>query len=119
VLFRAAVDEAQHKLAPANVLVATFRTNLGIALMERADLKAAEPLLRDSLTICRKSRVPVRPTAAVPAAYGRLLIAKGALDAAAPMLDESLSLRQAQFGRNHPLVADSLLALSALFLARG
>ncbi len=48
------------------------------------------------------------------AAYGRLLTAKGAFEAAQQMLIESLALRQAQFGRSHPASADSLLRLSTV-----
>jgi Flp pilus assembly protein TadD len=80
-------------LAPAHTAVAAYQTNLGVVLLERGDLKAAEPLLRDSLAICRKASGPTRQTAIVLAAYGRLLIAKGDLGAAGPMLAESLCAR--------------------------
>jgi hypothetical protein len=46
------------------------------------------------------------------------LLAKGELQAAEPMLTESLTLRQEQFGRNHPVTAESLLNLAALRIAQ-
>jgi hypothetical protein len=76
------------------------------AFLDRAC--AAEPSLRRE----------VRLTATVLAAYGRLLLAKGLLAAAEPMLAESLTLRQAQFGRSHPSTGDSLVRLSALRVAQ-
>ncbi len=60
----------------------------------------------------------MRQTANVLAAYGRLLIAEGELGAAEPMLAESLTLRQAQFGKSHPVIADSLLSLATLRIAQ-
>jgi len=103
---------------PPGTAIADYQTNLGIALVERGDLKAAEPYFRDSLDICRKPTVPIRQTVNVLAAYGRMLIATGKLDAADAMLTESLSLRQAQFGKSHPVVAGSLLGMAALRMAQ-
>src|ERR1035438_8963760 len=82
--------------------------------MERGFLNPAEPLFRNSLAICRNLHIPIRQSAAVLAAYGRLLVAKGALAAAEPMVTESLALRQAQYGKSRPFTADSLLLLAPL-----
>jgi tetratricopeptide (TPR) repeat protein len=116
--FREALDVGRRKLGPAHAEIASYQTNLGIALLERGDLAGAEPLFRDSLAICRKSNVLTRQTASVLAAYGRLLLAKRELGAAEPMLTESVAIRQAQFGRSHPLVAESLVRLAELRLAQ-
>jgi tetratricopeptide (TPR) repeat protein len=116
--FRKALDLGRRKLGPAHAAIASYQTNLGVALMERGDLNAAESLFRDSLAICRQPRAPTRQTAAVLAAYGRLLVAKGALAEAEPMLTEALALRQAQFGKSHPVTADSLLLLAQLRIAQ-
>jgi hypothetical protein len=48
------------KLGPAHADIASYQTNLGVVLMERGDLKAAEPLFRDSLAICRTPGAPKR-----------------------------------------------------------
>lgn len=116
--FRSALELARRTLGPAHVSIASYQTSLGVTLMERGDVHAAEPLFRDSLAICRKSGVPTRQTATVLAGYGRLLLARGELQAAEPMLMESLTLRQGQYGKSHPITAESLLNLAALRIAQ-
>jgi len=78
----------------------------------------AEQHLRESLAFCRNSSAPIRHTAVVLAAFGRSLVAKGALAAAEPILTESLELRRAERGNSHPVIAESLVSLSSLRLAQ-
>lgn len=111
---RPALELGRRTLGPTHAAIASYQTSLGVTLMERGDLSAAEALFRDSLAICRNSSVRTRNTATVLAAFGRLLIARGAWQQAEPLLTESLALRQAQFGKSHPATAEALLNLAAL-----
>jgi tetratricopeptide (TPR) repeat protein len=108
------LELGRRTLGPTHAAIASYQTSLGVTLMERGDLSAAEALFRDSLAICRNSSVRTRNTATVLAAFGRLLIARGAWQQAEPLLTESLALRQAQFGKSHPATAEALLNLAAL-----
>jgi len=116
--FRRSLDLGTKHLGPRYTARATSLSSLGNLFLEYKSPQAAEPLLLESLALCRSRATPLKQTASVLSSYSRALIARGALAEAEPLILEAMALRKAQYGDDHPLAAEPMIQLASLRLAQ-
>lgn len=118
-LYRAALATYREQLggdAPEVV-----RTQIGLALVLRArgSYDAADSLFRSTLRVARTVDALRLDVPIALSFLGKLRMRAGDYDEAERLIRESLAIRRALLGREHPAVANSLDALGELMLERG
>ena len=108
-----AVDIRERALSPTDPLLARSLNLLGSLLIDAGELGRAEALLDRARTIWEASGSPPSDTALALANLGRLYEARHEDAGAAGVFERIAAIRSAEFGADHPLVAQAFAQLGA------
>jgi tetratricopeptide (TPR) repeat protein len=98
----------------------TSLNNAALALQQKGDLGAAEPLFREALSLAEKSLGPEHPdTAGTLNNLARLLETEGNLEAAEPLYRRALAISEKSLPAGDPRLALALENVAALCDAKG
>jgi eukaryotic-like serine/threonine-protein kinase len=111
---------AGRRLGAANAQLAQSLNNLGVLHREMDRLTAAEPLLREALTMRRQVLGPRHPDVAITLVeLTRVLVEQGRMAEAEALARESLEIRRAALGDQHRETAVSKGSLGMIRLRLG